>query len=177
LRNSNTWEPQLWIEEHPAFCFLENAKFFETFPCILVTGGSFADAATKRFVFEVSDKLNLPVFGLCDHNPHGLMVLHSYECGANAVCVRILGLLPTMVGVPEQHCQQFTLEDYKHLGLLADPEHRFHWYNVSGERLSIVTSMIERSVKVQLEAFFLNESGVCLEDWLHQTLEQASNDS
>ncbi|KAF0692654.1 Aste57867_16293 [Aphanomyces stellatus] len=96
----------LVIEKDGIFNRLSEDCFFDTMPCILVTGKGFPDLATRCFVRKLSDCLGIPVLGLCDCNPFGLSILLTYKLGSArmpldamhyTVDIRWIGLRPSHV--------------------------------------------------------------------------------
>ena len=70
----------LVVEKEGVYVRLVEDKFFlRYYPCILVTGKGFPDVATRHWVQHLQKVLRLPVYGLCDCNPYGLSVLHTYS--------------------------------------------------------------------------------------------------
>jgi meiotic recombination protein SPO11 len=46
-----------------------------------VTGKGYPDVATRKWVQRIQQTLKIPALGLCDCNPFGVSVLHSYQYG------------------------------------------------------------------------------------------------
>lgn len=153
---------------------LSEDKLFELFPCILVTGKGFPDIATRSFVHTVHKKLNLPVYGLADCNPFGLLVLQTYEFGSArlgmdggsryGVPIQWLGLRPSQVEgitdingkavkLPPAVFQKLTGLDRRRLELMLDENHRFHANsNPEEERYEELEIMEENGYKLELES-------------------------
>ena len=101
----------LVVEKEGIFQHLINARFFEKYPCILVTGKGYPDIATRALVRSLHKELDLPVVGICDYNPHGIQVLGTYYSsnllgidGGNRYSVPIhwLGLRPSHISLIEK---------------------------------------------------------------------------
>ena len=69
----------LVVEKEGIYTRLNEDKFFEKYPCIIVTGKGFPDVATRRWVHRLQHLLEIPAFGLCDCNPYGISVLNTYQ--------------------------------------------------------------------------------------------------
>jgi DNA topoisomerase VI subunit A len=69
----------LVIEKEGIYNRLSEDRFFDTWPCILVTGKGFPDFATRALVQTLHTQLQLPVYGLADGNPFGIQILNTYR--------------------------------------------------------------------------------------------------
>jgi len=98
----------LVIEKEGVYNRLLEDAFFERHPCILVTGKGFPDLATRAMVHTLHCELELPVWGLADCNPYGILVLHTYVHGRGggrsvdggdrySVPMQWLGLRPSQI--------------------------------------------------------------------------------
>lgn len=73
----------LVIEKEGIYTRLSEDKFYNTYPCILITGRGFPDIATRALVYNLYHALNkIPVIGICDCNPFGISVLMTYISGS-----------------------------------------------------------------------------------------------
>eukprot|EP00741_Cyanophora_paradoxa_P007467 tig00000128_g7222.t1 len=70
------------VEKDGIFQWLSEERFFESVPCILVTGKGYPDLATRALVHRLHSEFGLPVLGLADYNPHGLQLLLTYKLGS-----------------------------------------------------------------------------------------------
>lgn len=57
---------------------LAEDRFYNTYPCVIITGKGQPDVATRLFLRKVKDTLNIPVFALVDADPYGLKVKHKH---------------------------------------------------------------------------------------------------
>jgi meiotic recombination protein SPO11 len=71
----------LVVEKEGVYNRLSEDRFFDHYPCILVTGKGFPDLATRALVHHLHNQLQIPVRGLADCDPFGVMVLHTYQYG------------------------------------------------------------------------------------------------
>ncbi|KAG7336859.1 DNA topoisomerase VI subunit A [Nitzschia inconspicua] len=69
----------LVVEKEGVYMRLSEDKIFQRIPCILVTGKGFPDVATRQWVHCLQQLLQIPAVGLCDCNPYGVSVLHTYQ--------------------------------------------------------------------------------------------------
>jgi DNA topoisomerase VI subunit A len=125
------------------------------------------------------------VCGLCDCNPFGFGVLHTFELGSRrmgvdggnryGMPVRWVGLLPSYVQelysqLPRDVYQRLTDIDKRRLDKLSDECHPFHCNHMDAEkRLDELHLMQSMGYKVELEA--LNWLGMdYMGDWIEEIL-------
>lgn len=72
----------LLIEKDAAFMRLSEDRFYNTYPCIIVTAKGQPDVATRLFLKRVKTALNIPILGLVDSDPYGLKILSVYMSGS-----------------------------------------------------------------------------------------------
>jgi meiotic recombination protein SPO11 len=174
----------LVIEKEGVYNRLSEDRFFERIPSILVTGKGFPDLATRALVKTLHGKLQLPVFGICDCNPFGIGVLHTYQVGSKrigidggdryGVPIQWMGLRPSHVEelrqrkeLPKDVFQALTDIDKKRLDSLCDESHAFHSGN--NAKLDELILMRQCGYKIELEA--LHWMGMdYMSDWLESVL-------
>lgn len=72
----------LLIEKDAAFMRLAEDRFYNTFPCVIISGKGQPDVATRLFLNKVRTSLNIPILGLFDADPYGLKILSVYMKGS-----------------------------------------------------------------------------------------------
>ena len=72
----------LVVEKEAAFIRLSEDRFYDKYPCIIITGKGQADIGTRAFLKLLVKELKLPVFGLVDSDPYGLHILLVYAVGS-----------------------------------------------------------------------------------------------
>jgi meiotic recombination protein SPO11 len=75
----------LLVEKDAAFMSLSEAKIYERYPCILMTGIGQPDIATRMMLRKIVNETGLPVFAIMDADPYGLEILRSYTFGSKAL--------------------------------------------------------------------------------------------
>ena len=70
------------VEKDGIFRRLVEDRFFERYPCVLVTGMGVPDIATRALVHKLRGSLDVPVYGLVDWNSWGVGVLLCYKVGS-----------------------------------------------------------------------------------------------
>lgn len=183
----------LVVEKEGVYTRLSEDKFFlNYYPSILVTGKGFPDVATRRWVQRLQNLLQIPAFGLCDCNPYGVSVLHTYQyddqqgggggrqttasVGSSRNRQRLqlqwIGLRPSQVeemDLPPTVFQQVSELDKRQLKSLLHESHPFHQSGWNREqRVEELERMHE--YKVELEA--LNWKGMdFLCGFIHRTIQ------
>ncbi|KAK6943740.1 Spo11/DNA topoisomerase VI, subunit A, N-terminal [Dillenia turbinata] len=116
----------LLVEKDAAYMRLAEDRFYNRFPCIIVTAKGQPDVATRLFLRKMKMELRLPVLALVDSDPYGLKILSVYGCGSKNMSydsanlttpdIKWLGIRPSDLdkyGVPEQCRLPMTEQDIK----------------------------------------------------------------
>ncbi|KAJ0987700.1 hypothetical protein J5N97_006056 [Dioscorea zingiberensis] len=116
----------LLVEKDAAFMRLAEDRFYNRFPCIIVTAKGQPDVATRLFLKKMKTELKLPVLALVDSDPYGLKILSVYMCGSKNMSydssnlttpdIKWLGVRPSDLDkykVPEQCRLPMTDQDVK----------------------------------------------------------------
>ena len=77
----------LLVEKDAAFMRLAEDRFYNKYPCIIITAKGQPDVATRLFLKRMKTTLKLPVFGLVDSDPYGAV----FVCVCVCVCVWLCG--------------------------------------------------------------------------------------
>jgi meiotic recombination protein SPO11 len=72
----------LVLEKDAAMIRLSEARFWKSYPCVILTAKGAADIATRMFLRKLSKELNLPVFTLVDSDPYGHYIHSVYLRGS-----------------------------------------------------------------------------------------------
>eukprot|EP00501_MAST-03F_sp_TOSAG23-6_P000127 GSMAST32.ASY1.ANO1.129.1 assembled CDS len=75
----------LLIEKDAAYMRLAEDRFYNKYPCILITAKGQPDVATRLFLRKIHDELHLPILGLFDADPYGLKILSVYGAGSRSM--------------------------------------------------------------------------------------------
>eukprot|EP00039_Didymoeca_costata_P000017 m.43810 g.43810 ORF g.43810 m.43810 type:complete len:415 (+) comp10010_c0_seq1:111-1355(+) len=116
----------LLVEKDAAFMRLAEDRFYNQYPCIIITGKGQPDVSTRLFLKMIKDQLNIPILGLFDSDPYGLKIMSvymsssknmSYDSAALATSdIRWLGVRPTDLNrykIPQQCRLEMTAQDIK----------------------------------------------------------------
>ena len=116
----------LLVEKDAAYIRLAEDRFYNRFPCIIVTAKGQPDVATRLFLRKMKTELKLPVLALVDSDPYGLKILSVYGCGSKNMSydsanlttpdIKWLGIRPSDLdkySIPEQCRLPMTEQDIK----------------------------------------------------------------
>lgn len=116
----------LLVEKDAAFMRLAEDRFYNTYPCIIITAKGQPDVATRLFLKKIKTQLNIPVLGLVDSDPYGLKILSVYMSGSKNMSydsahlttpdIKWLGVRPSDLdkyNIPEQCRLKMTEHDIK----------------------------------------------------------------
>ncbi|GFQ03877.1 DNA topoisomerase 6 subunit a [Phtheirospermum japonicum] len=116
----------LLVEKDAAYMRLAEDRFYNRFPCIIVTAKGQPDVATRLFLRKMKIELKLPVLALVDSDPYGLKILSVYGCGSKNMSydsanlttpdIKWLGVRPSDLdkyNIPEQCRLPMTEGDIK----------------------------------------------------------------
>ena len=150
------------VEKDGIFRRLVEDRFFERYPCVLVTGMGVPDIATRALVHKLRGSLDVPVYGLVDWNSWGVGVLLCYKVGSArlgleavryTVDVKWIGLRSSQVDrleLPASCRQPLTDRDRRRAeGLLAHP-----WVATKPAWQRELRRQLDLGSKCELEALF-----------------------
>ena len=116
----------LLIEKDAAFMRLAEDRFYNQYPCVIISGKGQPDVATRLFLNKVRSALNIPILGLFDADPYGLKILSVYMKGSKNMSydainlttpdIKWLGVRPSDLekyAIPEQCRLEMTEHDVK----------------------------------------------------------------
>lgn len=116
----------LLVEKDAAFMRLAEDRFYNKFPCVIITAKGQPDVATRLFLKKVKATLKIPVLGLFDSDPYGLKILSVYMSGSKNMSydsanlctpdIKWLGVRPSDLDkykIPEQCRLEMTASDIK----------------------------------------------------------------
>eukprot|EP00954_Amorphochlora_amoebiformis_P021007 1343477-Amorphochlora_amoeboformis.AAC.1 len=105
---------------------LAEDRFYNQYPCIIITAKGQPDVATRLFLKRIKTELDIPVLGLVDADPYGLKILSVYMSGSKNMSydsahlttpdIKWLGIRPSDLdkyGIPEQCRLKMTEHDIK----------------------------------------------------------------
>lgn len=116
----------LLVEKEAAYMRMAEDRFYNKYPCIVITAKGQPDVATRMFLHRLTAELHLPVFGLVDSDPYGLKILSVYMSGSKNMSydsaslttpdIKWLGLRPSDLDkydLPDQCRLDMTENDIK----------------------------------------------------------------
>lgn len=72
----------LLVEKDAAFMRLAEDRFYNSYPCIIITAKGQPDVASRLFLRKLKQELKIPVLALVDSDPYGLKILSVYMKGS-----------------------------------------------------------------------------------------------
>lgn len=169
----------LVCETYCVFHYLFKEKFFDKYPCIIVTGIGFPELNTRAFVHTIHNELHLPVIGLSDGGPFCCRGLNVYSnsntfcyCGTNYnVPVEWMGLHPSQIqsiskNIPKilDYVKQLTEPDEMHLRcLIKSGEEEADPWAKNSKRLKEFKTM---RGKVEMEVLLYRLGSEFFIEWL-----------
>ena len=116
----------LLVEKDAAFMRLAEDRFYNTYPCIILTAKGQPDVATRLFLKKLKQTLKIPVLALVDSDPYGLKILSVYMKGSMNMSydssnlttpdIKWLGVRPSdldRLNIPQQCRLEMSEEDLK----------------------------------------------------------------
>ena len=82
----------LLVEKDAAFMRLAEDRFYNTYPCVIISGKGQPDVATRLFLNKVRSSLKIPILGLFDADPYGLKILSVYMKGSKNMAYDAINL-------------------------------------------------------------------------------------
>jgi meiotic recombination protein SPO11 len=68
----------LLVEKDAAFMRLAEDRFYNKFPCIILTAKGQPDVASRLFLNKLKTELKIPILAVVDADPYGLKILSVY---------------------------------------------------------------------------------------------------
>ena len=116
----------LLVEKEAAYMRMAEDRFYNRYPCIIITAKGQPDVASRMFLSRITSELQIPVLGLVDSDPYGLKILSVYMSGSKNMSydsaslttpdIKWLGLRPSDLNkfdLPEQCRLDMTENDIK----------------------------------------------------------------
>lgn len=101
----------LLVEKDAAFMRLAEDRFYNRYPCVIITAKGQPDVATRLFLSKLKRDLRIPVLALVDADPYGLKIISVYMQGSKNMAFDSANL---------------TTPDIKWLGVRPSDLNKFH---------------------------------------------------
>ena len=151
----------LVVEKQAAFLRLAEDKFYEKYPCIILTGSGQPNVATRIFLRRMSHELDLPVMAVMDSDPYGLDILRVYGLGSKALSyesyelatpdIRWLGVRPSDLdkyNLPQNTRLPMSKMDISRAKLMMEEK----FVKVRPEWIKELKLMVETKQKAEIQA-------------------------
>eukprot|EP00581_Thalassiosira_minuscula_P018017 CAMPEP_0183732194 /NCGR_PEP_ID=MMETSP0737-20130205/37751_1 /TAXON_ID=385413 /ORGANISM="Thalassiosira miniscula, Strain CCMP1093" /LENGTH=500 /DNA_ID=CAMNT_0025965123 /DNA_START=10 /DNA_END=1512 /DNA_ORIENTATION=+ len=116
----------LLVEKEAAYMRMAEDRFYQRYPCIVITAKGQPDVASRMFLSRIASELQIPVLALVDSDPYGLKILSVYMSGSKNMSydsaslttpdIKWLGLRPSDLNkydLPDQCRLKMTDNDIK----------------------------------------------------------------
>lgn len=116
----------LLVEKEAAYMRMAEDRFYQKYPCIVITAKGQPDVASRMFLSRITSELQIPVLALVDSDPYGLKILSVYMSGSKNMSydsaslttpdIKWLGLRPSDLNkydLPDQCRLKMTENDIK----------------------------------------------------------------
>lgn len=151
----------LLVEKDAAFMRLAEDRFYNHYPCIIITAKGQPDVASRLFLRKLKMELKIPVLALVDSDPYGLKILSVYMKGSMNMSydstnlttpdIKWLGVRPSDLerfSIPEQCRLPMTDEDIKTGKKLLEED----FIQANPEWVKELQIMVTSKVKAEIQA-------------------------
>lgn len=151
----------LLVEKDAAFMRLAEDRFYNRFPCIIITAKGQPDVATRLFLSKLKRDLRVPVLALVDADPYGLKIISVYMQGSKNMAfdsanlttpdIKWLGVRPSDLDkfqIPEQCRLDMSAKDIETGQHMLTEE----FIRQNPEWVKEVQIMLESKTKAEIQA-------------------------
>lgn len=151
----------LLVEKDAAFMRLAEDRFYNSFPCIIITAKGQPDVASRLFLRKLKTELKIPVLALVDSDPYGLKILSVYMKGSMNMSydssnlttpdIKWLGVRPSDLdrfNIPQQCRLPMTDEDMRTGKRLLEED----FVKANPEWVKELQIMVNTKVKAEIQA-------------------------
>ncbi|MHA1590578.1 MAG: hypothetical protein ACTSVA_08285 [Candidatus Njordarchaeales archaeon] len=170
----------LVVEKDAAFLRLAEDRFYERYPCIVITGKGQPDIGTRMFLKLLVRELKLPVFALVDSDPFGVHIMLVYAVGSKRMSyetpfltipdIKWLGVRPTDLdkyGIPKTVRIPMTKKDIERGKQLLQEE----FIQKRPKYKEEIEEMLRRKEKAEIQALASKGFRYLTEKYLPEKLE------
>ena len=170
----------LVVEKDAAFLRLAEDRFYERYPCIIITGKGQPDIGTRMFLKLLVRELKLPVFALVDSDPFGVHIMLVYAVGSKRMSyetpfltipdIKWLGVRPTDLdkyGIPKTVRIPMTKKDIERGKQLLQEE----FIRKRPKYREEIEEMLRRKEKAEIQALASKGFRYLTEKYLPEKLE------
>ena len=151
----------LLVVKDAAFMRLAEDRFYNRFPCIIITAKGQPDVATRLFLSKLKRDLRVPVLALVDADPYGLKIISVYMQGSKNMAfdsanlttpdIKWLGVRPSDLDkfqIPEQCRLDMSAKDIETGQHMLTEE----FIQQNPEWVKEVQIMLESKTKAEIQA-------------------------
>lgn len=171
----------LLVEKEAAYMRLAEDRFYNKYPCIVITAKGQPDVATRLFLKKLKTELHIPVLGLVDSDPYGLKILSVYMTGSKNMSydsaslttsdIKWLGVRPSDLdkyGIPPQCRLDMTDHDMRTGRQLLQED----FIQKNPEWVKELQLMLKMKKKAEIQALSAFGFQYITEDYLPRKLEK-----
>ncbi|MFX1518765.1 MAG: hypothetical protein ACFFCD_02425 [Promethearchaeota archaeon] len=172
----------LLVEKDAAFMSLSEAKIYERYPSILMTGIGQPDIATRMMLRKIVEETGIPVFAVMDADPYGLEILRSYTFGSKALGYETPWLVTENIywlGLRPEDMQNYKIPKEVYIPLTEADKKKGKelleeiWLQNKPKWAEELRSMLKSGVKAEIQALASKGFQYMTEEYLPQKLESA----
>jgi meiotic recombination protein SPO11 len=151
----------LLVEKDAAFMRLAEDRFYNKYPCIILTAKGQPDVASRLFLSKLKRDLRIPVLALVDADPYGLKIISVYMQGSKNMAFDSANLTTPDIkwlGVRPSDLEKFKIPEQCRLEMTAkDIETGHHMLNEdfiksNPEWVKEINIMLETKTKAEIQA-------------------------
>jgi len=151
----------LLVEKDAAFMRLAEDRFYNKYPCIILTAKGQPDVASRLFLSKLKRDLRIPVLALVDADPYGLKIISVYMQGSKNMAFDSANLTTPDIkwlGVRPSDLDKFKIPEQCRLEMTAkDIETGHHMLNEdfiksNPEWVKEINIMLETKTKAEIQA-------------------------
>lgn len=170
----------LLVEKQAAYLRLAEDKFYEKYPCIIMTGSGQPNVATRIFLRRISHDLKLPVYSIMDSDPYGLDILRVYGLGSKALSyesyelatpdIKWLGVRPSDLdkyNIPQNTRLNMSKMDISRAKMMMEEK----FVKVRPEWIKELRLMVETKQKAEIQALASRGMKFFTEEYLPTKIE------
>ena len=175
----------LLIEKGAVWRRFSEDRFWEKYKCMIIHGGGQPPRGVRRLIYRMSKELNLPVYVLVDNDPWGYYIYSVIKQGSINLAFESQRMaIPDarFIGMSSYDAERFDISPAVAIRLTDQDIRRakeilaYPWFQKRSGRIypwkREITHMLQRGVKLELEALSNKDFSFITETYLPRKLKQ-----
>ena len=175
----------LLIEKGAVWRRFSEDRFWEKYKCMIIHGGGQPPRGVRRLIYRMSKELNLPVYVLVDNDPWGYYIYSVVKQGSINLAFESQRMaIPDarFIGMSSYDAERFDISPAVAIRLTDQDIRRakeilaYPWFQKRSGRIypwkREITHMLQRGVKLELEALSNKDFSFITETYLPRKLKQ-----